>query len=321
MSTSNPIMRWLAVPSAAALLALGLAACGDDTVVTPVFGERCSAGELRIGTAATGALAEDSPCVEERHFWTSYRSAYDAYAVRLEAGKAYIFRLEKRPDARREGRDNLDALLTVFGRDEAGVVRPLALSDDEGGDRDSELLFVAPRSGTFQVVAGMYGSIDDVDDLGGYLLTSAECPVLGRITGSGSRTFTLAPSACVRTDAGEGGAPAAYRFVTIDAEPDQRITVAVEADGFQPAWELYGPAQDAFANLYDESQHRASTANGQGFIDVGPRGGRVTLAVGRLGGEGDEFEVSVTRAPRPVIVSALQASGEPVMKRAPGKSR
>jgi hypothetical protein len=319
-ATMTPIRR-LALSTAAVLVLLGIAACGDDTVVTPVFGEGCSAGDLRIGTAKGGALSEESPCVEERHFWTSYRSAYDAYSVRLEAGKAYVFRLERRPDARREGRDNLDALLSIFGRDEAGVVRPFALSDDEGGDRDSELLFVAPRTGTFQVVAGMYGSVDDVDDLGGYLLTSAECPVLDRITGIGTRAFELAPSACIRTRAGTGDVPATYRFVTIDAEPNQRITVAVDADEFQPAWELYGPAQDAFANLYDESQHRAFTANGQGIIDVGPRGGQVTLALGRLGGDGNEFEVTVTRAPRPVLVSAVQAAGRPALKTAPGKMR
>lgn len=301
----------------AAVVALAIltlsAACGDEVVVNPVFGERCSAGDLRIGTPISGALSEESPCIEDRHFWTGYRSAYDAYSVRLEAGKAYLFRLERRPDPKHDGRNGLDAVLSVFGRDEHGVVRPLALSDQEGGENDAELFFVPTRTATYSIVAGMYGDLLDPQDLGGYLLSSGECPIVGTVAGNGTRDFTLQPSGCVRTRAGNGAAPATYRFVTIDAAPNQRVTVAVEADDFQPAWELFGPEHDVFENLYDESDYAYAVGNAERTIDVGPAGGRVTLAIGRLGGEGDEFEVTVTRT----ALGAIAPAASKALKRAP----
>lgn len=318
-TTTRTIQR-----AAVALVSVALisSACSDERIVSPIFGEGCDVGTLRIGASVTSALHEDSPCIDTRNFYSGYRTPYEAYEVRLEAGKAYMFRQERIPDPTREGRNDLDALLSIWGRSESGASVPLGMSDQEGGGDDAELHFIAPKTGTYRLVAGSYYGLQQ-GDFGGYRLTSAECPVLGRITGSGDEEFNLKPSACLRHEAGftggwEDDPIAAYRYIRIDAKPNEQITIRVESDDFVPAWEVFGPGIDTYGYLYADSWSERRNGNGQVVVTTGAVGGTVTLAIGVLEttGPDEEFEVTVTRAPAgPLTIQPVIQTPKPIVPR------
>ncbi|HEU4569910.1 MAG TPA: hypothetical protein VFS07_05005 [Gemmatimonadales bacterium] len=281
---------------AGAALALALAsAC--DTVTEPVFGAGCQQGTLHPGDTVIAAFTTAS-CQMELNIWSYSRTPYAGYAVHLTRGHAYMFRLDPIPDPADPSSRWVDALLALWGKNAEGNSVPLAMSDDDAGDRNSVLWFVAPVSGTFELVASSCW----YDELGGYRLTMHECPVLGALDTAGTYTFTLAASPCIRPKAYTTQDTAAYSFLTFPAAPGEAVNVSVDAAAFPPVWELSAPGFDTYAYVYDASRYSKTKGIGNtaGFT-MGAVGGLVTLAVGAttVDSTSGTFSLTLTRTPSP----------------------
>lgn len=286
------------------VLALIVSACTKDLVVDPTFGDACTVGTLRPGRTVTSALNEYS-CVDALGSASAADAPYETWEVELEAGAAYFVTMKKTPDAARLGRNNLDPVVALWGRDARGVSALLGVSNDEGEGSSAEYFVVAPRSGRFNVVATAYGLAHDPAYLGGYELSLQRCPVLARVDGRRSETTaTLAPSPCRRTGVRDGGAEddevPSYNFFAIKVDSGQPITIRVEAEDFTPVWEAFGPGFDAYATLWDDRSYFARKGESPNYGRA-TRSGWMTLAVGAIArvGPSGEFRVTVSDAEPP----------------------
>jgi hypothetical protein len=268
------------------LSALGLAAlvlvtaCGDN-IVEPIYGSGCVRDSISAGQSVTGGLSPSS-CRQTYNFYTGDVMPYESWGVHLDAGKAYMFHLEQIPDPSQEGLNEVDAVLALYGKNAAGISIPLAVSDDEGNGvdgTDSEFWFVAPRSGDFILVAGSY----DWGDFGGYRLTMSTCPVLGALDTAGTYHFASPHSDCVRHSNGPAEVPVTLAFLSVAADSFETISVEIDHDVSTPAYEIFGPGFDTYANIYAESDNDAHFGNaGRVSVSMDEIPGRVTVAVGTL---------------------------------------
>ena len=293
--------RALATAGAALLL---LSACVDDTVINPVFGAGCDAGDIRPGRTVRSALNEDS-CVESLNLVSYGRSPYAGFGASLTEDKAYYVSMTRRPDLDRFGRNGLYPVLSLWGKDKAGNVLPLSVSSGEAEEGNAEFFFVAERSGTHRLVASGYYDASDYSSLGGFELTLHECPMLGTISDTGSTSFTLRDSECLRTGVTglpeyQGDVPA-YNFVTVRSVPGEEMTITVTADDFTPAIEAFGPGQDTYDYLA-YGDYASTVGETPVAVYTGERAGRVTIAIGAVNATGPSrrFTVRIQRAPIPV---------------------
>ncbi len=259
---------------------LTLAGCGGETIVQPTFGSKCRDGALRAGETVTGAFNAES-CTVPYHFYSGNATPYQAYAVTLEKGKGYWFHLQQVADS--AGRNGVDALLALWGRDAYGNSVPVAASDDEGegiNGRDSEFYFIAPRTGTYNLVAAAY----DIDEsyFGGYRLRMAECPVVATLDTAGTyEDLPMPTSDCVRHDMASDGYITRIVLVNVPADSFDRVDVRVESEDFEPLIEIGGPSFDVFANIHDETYFNysaGSPAETEVYMSRVP--GTLTLAIG-----------------------------------------
>lgn len=299
-----PTRPALARHAAALLVTLGagLAACADDTIVSPNYGARCIVGSIGAGQVIDGALTEAS-CMTEYNVYSGYRTPYATYTVRLDSGRAYLFRQVPRPDPALGGARLADPLLSLWARTPHGTTEPLTVSDDNGGDRASEFFFVAPRSGTYHLVAGSYYGPASDDVLGGYRLTMLECPVVATLHEVGSVVVPLEASPCIRRSDLPG---TTYRFVSLRARANERLSVTLSAQGGGTLlWELFGPDFDTYANIRQATTSHRVTGAGTRTIDLTSAHGLVTLAIGVHGDSSTAARpettptVSVARLPLP----------------------
>lgn len=257
-----------------------LAACGEDTLLNPNFGAGCLRGSLSAGQTVEGAFSENS-CRQEYHFFAEGAVPYEGWTVHLTAGQAYMITLQKQADPDQEGLNNVDPLLTLWGKDRNGTDRPLAVSDDDGGGfdgLDSEFWFVAPRSGTYTLVASSLGW----DEFGGYRLSMQSCPVLGTLDTTGTYTFPSPISPCVRhANPTDTDRPLMYSFLRVPMDSVEDVSVSIEHDNSYPVWELGGLDFDTNAEIYEESDNSYNDGNGStNYFSTYDVGGMVTAAVG-----------------------------------------
>lgn len=268
------VMRYSIAFAAAAIFA----SCGGDSVVQPTFGSGCSAGTLRTGETVGGELGAES-CSVPYHFWSGNEVSYETYRVTLTEGKGYWFYMRQVPNG--DGENDLDALLTLYGRDESGASIPLAISDDNAGGidgHDSEIFFVAPRSGTFNLVAGSY----DINDVGGYRLTMRECPVVATLDTAGTyESLPFSDTECVRHSIAGTGVAAKFVLLAIPSDEFETLDIDVTSGDFTPRIEAGGPGFDTYDNIYaDNVYETSSTTPATVSLVNGEVSGIVTLAVG-----------------------------------------
>ena len=299
-------MRTLTRTLRAAALALPLAfalACGDDTVVDPVFGSGCTAGTLASGDTILGRFTPSS-CWMEMDWWSWEAAPYIAYDVKVTQGHAYMIRLDSLPDPDYE---DFDAVLALYTQNDDGSTIPLAASDDEAGAHNSVLWFVAPVSGTFKLRASSYW----YGGTGNYRLIMHECPVLATLDTAGTYNLTLGASPCVVPNAGGSAADTSrYSFVRLNAVAGEGVNLTLTTVAFPPVWELFAPGFDYSENIYSESV--SGTAKGTGTSinrTLGDVGGQVTIAVGAttVDSAGGAFTLALTRTP-PAAPPALARS-------------
>jgi hypothetical protein len=290
----NSSMRLSALSVAALLLAT---ACSEDNLVEPIFGSACVQGTLSPGETVQGSLSSAS-CRQTNHIYSDDPAPYESWSVHLEAGKAYMFYQQQVPDPTQEGRNDVDALLTLYGKDDQGRSLPLVVSDDDGGGvdgHDSEFFFIAPRTGDYVLVAAAY----DWEQFGGYRLSMKRCPVLGVLDTIGTYTFPSATgSSCIRHMAPHGGL-SVYSFLSIDADSFETITVGLEHDASDAVIEMFGPGFDTFANLYDEVSYEYSWGNGfNTYLSMDEIPGTITVALGTTFLDmGGTYTVTLDRTP------------------------
>jgi hypothetical protein len=283
------------------LTALGLAAlafttaCGSDNLLEPTFGAGCLKGSISPGQSIDGSLSSAS-CRMTYHFYVDDVIPYESYAVHLDAGKAYMFYEQQIPDPDQDGLNEVDATLTLWGKDDQGRSVPLAVSDDEAGGvdgHDSEFFFVAPRSGDFVLVAGAY----DWEDFGGYRLSMRSCPVLGVVDTAGTYEFTSPSSSCVRHDNTTAGVPMTYSFLSVKADSFETVSVSIAHSASTAYYELFGPDFDTYANIYAESDASDSYADNSADVTMSEIPGLVTIGVGTSDFDaGGTYTVTLGRA-------------------------
>ena len=293
MRTISGLLGRLAILTAT----LGIIACGSDTLVDPTLGSGCTAGAMHPGDTVKSAFT-DSSCAFVNYYWADNRVPYESYTVSLTKGKAYMFTESNIPDPANGGRDLVDAQLTLWGKSPEGVNVPLSASDDEArGDSglNSVIFFVAPVSGTFELVATSYYW----GGLGGYQLTMNECPVLAVLDTAGTYGLNLKPSPCVRVNAANNAADTSrYNFVSFHADSFETVHSIVTSAAFTPDWEMFGPGMDFDENLYTYSRSAASsTSGGDISFMLGPVDGLITIGVGGNAADtSGAFTIQLTRA-------------------------
>ena len=275
------------------------AACGSDTITSPIFGSGCQKGTLQPGDTIIGAFTTSS-CQMAFDWYSNSHAPYVGYTVNLTKGKAYHVLLEHIPDTANANLDGLDARLTLWTRNSDGNSIPIAASDDDAGHLNSEIWFVAPVGGTFELVAASYS----YGDLGGFRLEMNECPVLGVLDTVGTYSFTLAPSPCWRHRAGNNSADTSgYSFVSLQSVAGEQITTTVTSAAFNPAWEEFGPGFDVYGKIYNASRWAGTTGGGNSLsITLDPTlGGQVTIGIGgsAVDTATGAFSITLGRVPPP----------------------
>lgn len=300
-------------------VALALA-CGSDTIVDPILGSGCNVGSLHAGDTVVSSFG-DASCAFANYYWSDNRVPYESYTVSLTKGKAYMFTESNVPDPDQGGVDNVDAQLTLWGKNKDGINVPLAASDDEArGDSglNSVIFFVAPQSGTFQLVATSYYW----PGFGGYELTMNECPVLAVLDTAGTYALNLQPSPCRRVNAAANAADTSlYNFVSFHADSFETIHSIVTSAAFTPDWEMFGPGMDFDENLYEFSHaNRATTSGANISITLDEVGGLVTIGVG---GNNQQttgaFTIQLTRAFLAPPAPSHRFPGQFALKPFPGR--
>lgn len=290
-----------------ALASLGLVVlfgCGDDSVVNPTFGARCSAGALAPGQAVNGTLNESS-CFIDYNFWSSETTPYESYSVTLEKGKGYYFHMQVRPDA--DGLNDVDPLLVLYGKNADGASVPLAVSDDDADGAtgyDSEFYFIAPQSGTFQLVTFSYGQ-----DYGGYRVSMERCPVGGTLDTAGTYTgFELTFSGCIRRSTDDGGHTSPMVLLSVPVTRGESVTALVESPDFDEVYEMGGPGFDVYNNIYDGHQYfSGQTGSVLTFPNIQVAGNYTLAVASDAFSSVGRFSVTLTRTPGVTLMDAPAA--------------
>lgn len=301
-----------------AALVLMLSAC-DDKVVQPNFGSGCNVGSLSAGSDVSDSF-DDAACVLDYHPWSGNSVAYATYSVNLTKGKGYHFYAAATADA--EGNRTGQRIIGLYGKSEAGQSVPLAISSSDAGGplTAAEFFFIAPRSGTFNLVVSNY----DVGNLGGYRVTMDQCPVLGTIDTNGSHDFVMPTSSCVRRNMAYTGTPSQIALIGIEVLASATHNVSVTTGSFTPYFEFGGPDFDIFGNVYGDADYNSNTGSGNSAsIETGPDSeGMLTLAVGSdfLDATG-EFTVNLTRTPNVMMQSPLSVRADQAARPSLGLTR
>lgn len=327
------IMRTIQTGAVFALIVLA-ASCGSDTTTSPIFGAACNVGSISPGQTVTGSLNESS-CINTYDFWSDDQVPYESHTVTLTKGKAYLFYEAQIPDPAHGDTNGVDAVLSLWGKGPDGAVIPLGVSDDDGegiDGHDSQLWFIAPLSGTYQLVTASY----DWQEFGGYRLEAHECPVLATLDTAGTYNLTLAASPCHRiAPGGHSSDTASVSMIRIPAVAGEGVNISLTSAAFTPTWEMFGPGFDTYANIYNPIDHNANitsatSAKGNGvasgftMLDLD---GDVTLEVGSTAVDSlGAFSVTLTRTPpaappvgaHPWSIARLSLSG---MKLHPAKAK
>lgn len=259
-----------------ATLALALAACGDD-ILQPTFGAQCAVGALSTGDERSVSFRRDA-CIADYHFWSGNTVRYVSYDVTLTKGKGYHLFSGGIPDD--SGYNEVQTIMALHGRGPDGQSLPLAVaSGDAGGPRnDTELFFIAPKSGTYSLVIATYNSAQRGD----VRVAMEQCPVVATLDTAGTYDLAFESTPCVRRNMAYGGFPSRVVLVGVKAEALSSHEVTVTASDVTPTIEMGGPDFDVYSYLYDGSDY--SSASGQGgsvSLEAGNGlGGMYTLAVG-----------------------------------------
>lgn len=244
----------------------------------------CHVGVVLIGGVVDSTLSGAGPCNQGE------------FEISLVAGQAYFLTETHHPDPTHNDVDFVDPLLYLWQAFDARPVRQdrskfLVYSDDEGGDLNSELFFIAPATGFYRAIAG---SLADVG-FGGYRFSVEACPVIPAAIESGTHTYALpaiSPTRCIRHyPAGTTN----YRFLGVPVAANEQVTVTVTATDFVPVW-------NALANfdVYDANDFYPGTVVGSGHSRTvtSNDAGTLTLAIGgSVPTAAGNFTVTITRAP------------------------
>ncbi|NRF70350.1 Ig-like domain-containing protein [Aquincola sp. S2] len=131
------------------------------------FSTAAPADDYPWSTSTPGQVATDGTSSTGR---IQFAGDGDMFAVQLQAGQSYVFKLESDGSA-----GGFDPLLTLL--DPSGVT--LAIDYDGGGSKDgtARLSYTAPTTGTYYL-----GAADEGSAIGGYRLTAGATPLLTSVS-------------------------------------------------------------------------------------------------------------------------------------------
>lgn len=215
-------------------LLVALVGCGSDDSIVGPDGD-CTRGTIAIGQLRAGSLTAGA-CEGFDGEWSNSAFFYESYTVRLDSGQAYLFTLDS---------DDFDTMAELIGEGGIRLTYNDDVGDFEGFDQDSELYFVAERSGTFSLRVRGY----DDSQVGRYTLTATSCQA--RPMPNGSVDGALRSSDCVLRQWFAGGEIGERSFVDLYVarlRAGQPRTIRLVATDFTPTFELGGPGFEFFTD-------------------------------------------------------------------------
>ena len=170
--------------------------------------------ELTPGQEVEGVLRDTTPAYGDR-------GRFHLYHFRGVEGHRYVVDLSS---------ENFDSYLVVGDRS-GGIFNPIRSNDDGGMELDARLAFIAPRTGTYLVVAQALG--DGADDIGIYTL---------RVQDLGEPR-PAEPTAIAAGDVVQGELTyddpvmmdeegSSYDLYSVRLQPGQRYAISVASDAF-----------------------------------------------------------------------------------------
>jgi hypothetical protein len=251
-------MKGLLLLIGAALVAVGCSS--DSNNLTGPDPAACVKGSISSGGSKSGELTTAS-CLRWDFAVNTDSVYYDSYALDVASGRGYLITVE--PQQGDAGFDNTLEVVAINAT--TGAEQVLGASDDEGGDYNGQLRFIAPASARLAVRVSGYSR----SDIGKYVLTVKSCDSpLPKITGAlGPTTQTLSASDCVLRSpyASSDSTPVKLYQIHFDAQQERVITVT--STDFSPIAELWGPGFDGLCYLEGCGGEQASTTNGTLTID------------------------------------------------------
>lgn len=277
------------------------AACSGDKAVTGPDDPSCVKAQITPGGTKTGRLGATS-CTFTDSIWLDDSSHYDSYTFQAAAGRAYLL-TARAPDA------YTDYVLELMGSGAtAGQETLLSVADDEGGNYDPQMLFVAPQSGVYSLRVLGYS----YSDTNTYTLTARECPVRATITTSFSDAGQqLQGTDCVwgytAFSSGDSSHVAVYS-VHFDAGTSRQITVV--STGFTPGFFIGGPGFDSYCHLgacRSGALGWGSSADSLSGTFAANNSGDYTLVVGASSGYSATGTFKLTVGPSQPVVRRTSA--------------
>lgn len=247
---------------------VSLAACGADRMTgVPNFDGPCRPAALAIGQTAKGTLSSTACSAQlDRDFsWF-----YDPFRVQLDSAQSYVFYLRG------------DTLPTGINMDDPALSLDLltgntaAESDDDGGNRNSQLAFVAPAGGTFALHVHSYA----VSDSGSYVLVPRSCgraPTLADTLIRG----TLTTANCVLHGFNSITDSSLVSFYQLRMRAGQSVVVRAISSAFHPHVYIGGPDFDAQCHFNDcSSTNRTATGDTLRLAFTAFTSGQYTVILG-----------------------------------------
>ncbi|HUF13433.1 MAG TPA: PPC domain-containing protein [Longimicrobiales bacterium] len=237
---------------------------------------------LRPGESATGVITEEDPT------WGT-NGRFHLY--RFEAAEGDRLAVEM-------ASEEFDTYLVVGDRS-VGIFNPLAQDDDSGGELDARVRFVAPRTGTFWVIAQAYAEYGT----GAYTISLARLPepapaVAQRIAVGASVAGELEES-----DAQDEEDESFYDLYTFEAVGGQRYSVVMSSSAFD-TYLIVGRGTDELEEITRDDDSGGGTDSR--IVFAADRSGTYAIHATSFGGNATgEYSLSVNEMapPGPLTVT------------------
>lgn len=229
------------------LLLLAAAGCSSDNSVAGPDG-RCPRASVSAGQTVTGVLTADACTFNPDPDFSPF---FDPFAFRIDSAQSYVVTLRGDVDA---GAGVFNTALTLVAP--SGTIAAEDFGTFEGLAENSQLAFVAPRSGSYSLRVHGY----DASNFGPYALTVQACGAAPSVTTTAA-TGALAASDCVVHNyaAVTNNDSSLVDFYQLRLEYGQSVTVEAVSTAFKPLLQVGGPDFDA-ACQFDNCARKETTA-------------------------------------------------------------
>lgn len=240
---------------------------------------------LRPGESATGVITDEDPIWGTNGRFHLYRfdaAEGDRLAVEMSS-------------------EEFDTYLVVGDRS-VGIFNPLAQDDDSGGELDARVRFVAPRSGTFWVIAQAYAEYGT----GAYTISLARLPEPGPAIAQPIAVGASATGELEEGDAQDDEDESFYDLYTFEAVAGQRYSVVMSSSEFD-TYLIVGRGADELDEIARDDDSGGGTDSRVVF--AADRSGTYAIHASSFAGNvTGEYSLSVNEMPPPGPLTVTPAT-------------